>query len=285
MRLVVVSGMSGAGKTLTLRIFEDLGFLCVDNLPPALLPDLADLFPADKPRAQGVVVVIDVRSLELFNDVYESLDEVAEQGVRPQILFLDASDEALVQRFKETRRKHPLSVGEMGILESIREERKLLQHIRGRADKVINTTHLDPQKLKEEIVSFFADNGSPQMTVSVLSFGFKRGVPLDADLVFDVRFMSNPHYIIELRPFTGNDPAVRDYVFSSPVAVEYFQRLCDFLAFCLPHYVSEGKAYLTIAIGCTGGKHRSVVIANALCAFLKERGYRATADHRDIDIE
>jgi len=285
MRLVVVTGMSGAGKTLTLRIFEDLGFLCIDNLPPVLLPDLTNLFPLGKPKARDIVVVIDVRSQDLFDQFFEALDRVAEHGVKPQILFLDASDEALVQRFKETRRKHPLSDGDKGILDSIRQERQILQNIRERADKIINTTRLDPQKLKEEIISFFADIGVQRMAINVVSFGFKHGVPLDADLVFDVRFMANPHYDLSLRPLTGNDDAIRDFVLSDPVAREYCNRLCEFIGFTLPHHIAEGKAYLTIAIGCTGGRHRSVVIANALCRHLQGQGYRATVLHRDIDLE
>jgi UPF0042 nucleotide-binding protein len=283
MQLVVVTGMSGAGKTLAIRAFEDMGYFCVDNLLPSLLPELRRLCKESGSGYENVAAVVDVRSGETFHELVKAFPALANGYTRARILFLDASDEVLIQRFKETRRRHPLFDKCHGILESIATERKMLQDLKELADKVIDTSNLDPARLKSEIITYFgSDNADTGMIITVTSFGFKYGVPLDADLVFDVRFLINPHYIAEMRSFDGRDQPVEEYVMQDELTKQFLQKLEDLIAFSLPHYEKEGKAYLNIAIGCTGGRHRSVVIANQLGNFLKRLGYRTIIDHRDV---
>lgn len=286
MQLVIVTGMSGAGKTLAIRAFEDMGYFCVDNLPPNLLPNLREFCRNSECVDERIAVVVDVRSGELLSDLTRALPTLFDGFRRTRILFLDASEEVLVQRFKETRRKHPLFDKCHGILESIALERKMLVDLKELADKVIDTSDLDPARLKTEIVTYFGDDSSDAgLIITVTSFGFKWGLPLDADLVFDVRFLINPHYVPDMRPFDGRDQPVEEYVTNDPLTKEFMQRLLGLIDFSLPQYENEGKAYLNIAIGCTGGRHRSVVIANKLAAFLKGKNYKVIVKHRDVAKE
>ncbi|MDH7482402.1 MAG: RNase adapter RapZ [Armatimonadota bacterium] len=286
MQLVIVTGMSGAGKTLAIRAFEDMGYFCVDNLPPNLLPNLREFCRNSECADERIAVVVDVRSGELLSDLTKALPILFDGFKKARILFLDASEEVLVQRFKETRRKHPLFDRCHGILESIALERKMLVDLKELADKVIDTSELDPARLKTEIVTYFGDDSSDAgLIITVTSFGFKWGLPLDADLVFDVRFLINPHYVPEMRPFDGRDQPVEEYVTNDPLTKEFMQRLLGLIDFSLPQYENEGKAYLNIAIGCTGGRHRSVVIANKLAAFLKGKNYKVIVKHRDVAKE
>jgi len=281
MRLVIVTGMSGAGKTQAVRCLEDLGFLCVDNLPPALVPRFVELLRAQGDPPEKVALVMDARGGRLFDAFAEALDYLDRSGYTYEILFLDASEEVLVRRYKETRRRHPMFF-EGGILASIQRERQRLQDIRERADMVIDTSDLTNHQLKKLISDLFQASGEPRLTVTVMSFGFKYGLPLDADLVMDVRFLPNPHYIDALRPLAGNDPPVRDYVLGNPSSQAFLSRFVELLTFLLPHYYREGKSHLVIAIGCTGGKHRSVALAEAISQALQGEEYRVYVTHRDV---
>lgn len=282
-KLVVVTGLSGAGKTQALHSLEDLGYYCIDNLPPALILKFADLCAQAANKINKIALGVDIRGGEFFNALFEVLYDLNNRGIHYEILFLEASDETLVRRFKESRRRHPLSTyGE--VLEVICKERSLLQELRGRANKIIDTSGLMPKQLKDEIAAIFADQtGHPGLHVTVVSFGFKYGIPLDSDLVIDVRFLSNPHYQPELSSLTGNDRAVLDYVFKSPVTEKFMNKFIDFVEFLIPEYINEGKTTLAIAIGCTGGRHRSVALANRLGDVLGNKKYRVTVRHRDIN--
>lgn len=287
-KLVIVTGLSGAGKTQAMRSLEDLGFFCVDNLPPSLLPKFAELCGQYQGSINKIALVIDIRGGEFFDSINEMFDYLDKEESDYEILFLEASDETLVRRFKETRRRHPLST-QGQVLEGIKEERKRMEELRGRAHKVIDTSNLSTQELKAEIHSMFAGEGqdNAKLRMTVVSFGFKYGIPLDADLVIDVRFLPNPYYIPELRAFTGNDAQVQDYVNKSPVTREFLRKFYSLVKFLIPHYIQEGKTSLTIAVGCTGGQHRSVTLANRLGVMLQkqeqERGFRVVIKHRDID--
>lgn len=284
-RFVIITGLSGAGKSEAVRAFEDMGFFCVDNLPPTLIPKFAELVAQSDGKINNIALVVDIRSREFFDRLSGALDALEEMGVTYEILFLEASDEVLVRRFKETRRRHPLSA-EGGVLEGIEEERRRLEEIRGRATRIIDTTALPPRQLRERIMNAFARASQKErLDVVVVAFGFKYGIPMDADLVFDVRFLPNPHYVESLRPLTGDMEPVREYVFQSPVTRRFLQKLFDLMAFLLPHYVKEGKTQLVVGIGCTGGRHRSIAIADRLAGFLKERGYSASVEYRDRDIQ
>ncbi|MCL5935137.1 MAG: RNase adapter RapZ [Clostridia bacterium] len=287
-KLVIVSGLSGAGKTQAMRSLEDLGFFCVDNLPPSLLPKFAELCGQYQGSIDKIALVIDIRGGEFFDSINEMFDYLDKEDSDYEILFLEAADETLVRRFKETRRRHPLSP-QGQVLEGIKEERKRMEELRGRAHKVIDTSNLSTQELKAEIHSMFAGTGqdNAKLRMTVVSFGFKYGIPLDADLVIDVRFLPNPYYIPELRAFTGNDAQVQDYVNKSPVTREFLRKFYSLVKFLIPHYIQEGKTSLTIAVGCTGGQHRSVTLANRLGVMLQkqeqDRGFRVVIKHRDID--
>jgi UPF0042 nucleotide-binding protein len=260
-----------------------MGYLCVDNLPPNLLPSLREIYKDDTEHGGNIAVVVDVRSGELFSELVRTFPCLSNGYQQARILFLDASDEVLVQRFKETRRRHPLFDQCQGIIGSIAYERQILVGLKELADKIIDTSDVDPGRLKSQIVAYFgADATNAGMIITVTSFGFKFGIPLDADLVFDVRFLTNPHYVPELRPYDGRDQPVQEYVMSDDRTDEFICRLHDLIGFTLPHYQNEGKAYLNIAIGCTGGRHRSVVVANELGSFLKNSGYRTIVEHRDV---
>lgn len=281
LQLVIVTGLSGAGKTQAVWCLEDLGFFCVDNLPPTLIPKFAELVSQSGGKIKKIALVIDIRGGEFFDSVPEILEQLSREGIKYEILFLEASDETLVRRFKESRRRHPLNP-EGSVLECIREERKRLEELRGKANKIIDTTDLSPQQLKEEIFNLYGEGQEKNViTITVMSFGFKYGLPLDADLVIDVRFLPNPYYIKEMRSLTGNDPLVAKYVMDSEVTQGFLAKFNDLITFLLPHYIKEGKTSLVIAIGCTGGQHRSVVLANEIGKKLAELNYRVKVKHRD----
>jgi len=280
---LIVTGLSGAGKSLATHFLEDLGFFCVDNLPPALIPKFAEIVREAESRIHRVALVIDVRGGEFFNALDTALLSLDAMGIPFQILFLDASDEVLVRRFEETRRKHPLGGS---VLDGIRSERRRLQPVKERAHKIIDTSTLTVRELREELTeAFLRASAERTLTVSVLSFGYKYGIPLDADLVFDVRFLPNPHYVEELRALPGNSPEVREFVLRWDQTREFQRRLHDLIEYLLPQYRAEGKTHLTIAIGCTGGKHRSVVIGEDLAAALRSGGYGIRLKHRDVRKE
>ncbi|MES2460084.1 MAG: RNase adapter RapZ [Armatimonadota bacterium] len=286
--IVVLSGMSGAGKQLAARYFEDMGWRVVDNLPPRLLPLIVDEHDRGNGNASQIplCLVCDVRGGHTA-DLLPAMEILRKSGTAwPILFFLEASDTTLVQRFKETRRTHPLFSEESGILPAITAEREMLSPLRENADFVLDTTGLAPSDLRGLITDAFGDVGAPRqhpLTVTVASFGVKHGTPLDADLLFDVRFLRNPYYVEELRACDGRQPAVERYVMEDERTTAFLDRLYDLVGWSLPHYVQEGKAYLTIAIGCTGGKHRSVVVAEKLSRFLSDRGYRVLTQHRDVD--
>lgn len=283
MQLVIVTGMSGAGKTNAIRAFEDIGFFCVDNLPPNLLPNLRVQCEKSGGHNGNIAVVVDVRSGDSFPELVRAFSELSDGYKRTRTLFLDSSDEVLIQRFKETRRRHPLFDKCHGILDSISTERSMLADLKELADKIIDTSELDPARLKSEIVTYFgADTLDAGLIITVTSFGFKWGLPLDADLVFDVRFLINPYYAQELRNFDGRDQPVQEFVMNDKGTQEFITRLEELIDFSLPKYEKEGKAYLNIAIGCTGGRHRSVVVADILADFLKSKRYRTIVEHRDV---
>ncbi|MCG7408828.1 RNase adapter RapZ [Paenibacillus sp. ACRRX] len=260
-KLVIITGMSGAGKTIAVQSLEDLGFFCVDNLPPVLIPKFAELIEQSKGKIAKVALVIDLRGREFFTALSESLNYIREHfTISYEILFLDATDGVLVQRYKESRRRHPLAPDGMP-LDGIGMERKLLEDLKGWATQVIDTSNLKPAQLKERIISRFMHANQHLMSVNVTSFGFKYGVPIDADLIFDVRFLPNPHYVEQLRPRTGQDADVYDYVMKWPETQQFLTKLLDMLNFLLPQYYKEGKSQVVIGIGCTGGKHRSVAVA------------------------
>jgi UPF0042 nucleotide-binding protein len=281
--IVIVSGLSGAGKSLALRTLEDFGYFCVDNLPPALMPTFMSLCAGLKEPMQKLAMVVDIRGGEFFEDLDDALLTLNEQGTRPLILFLDADDDALVRRYKETRRRHPLSP-QGSILEGIRAERDLLSNIKTRANMIIDTSDLSISEFRKQLTEVFSKNvKAGRLLITVVTFGFKWGLPMDADLVFDVRFLPNPHYVNDLRPLSGLDLRVAQYVFKSRPATLFFSHLKRFVDFLLPQYIDEGKTHLTIAIGCTGGRHRSVAVAEALKAHLESKEHTVIVEHRDIE--
>jgi RNase adapter protein RapZ len=263
-KLVIITGMSGAGKTIAVQSLEDLGFFCVDNLPPVLIPKFAELIEQSNGKIGKVALVIDLRGREFFTSLSESLRYIKENYTLDyEILFLDATDGVLVQRYKESRRRHPLAI-DGAPLDGINNERKLLEELKGLATQVIDTSNLKPVQLKETIVSRFNQLDVDMLTLNVISFGFKYGIPIDADLIFDVRFLPNPHYIESMRPNTGQDPEVYEYVMKWGETQEFLTKLLDMLHFLIPQYKKEGKSQVVLGIGCTGGKHRSVAIAEYL---------------------
>ncbi|MEK5523994.1 RNase adapter RapZ [Heyndrickxia sp. FSL W8-0423] len=280
-QLVIITGMSGAGKTVAIQSFEDLGFFCVDNLPPTLLPKFLELMKDATNKMNKVALVMDLRGREFFEHLFKALDDLTETSwVSPRILFLDADDSVLVRRYKETRRMHPLSPSGLP-LEGIRQERMLLEELKGRAQIIFNTSELKPKELREKILEEFSINKQSIFTVNVMSFGFKHGIPIDADLVFDVRFLPNPFYIENMRPKTGLDQEVYDYVLKWNETNKFLEKVIDLLAFMLPHYKREGKSQLIIAIGCTGGQHRSVALTEYIGQYFKN-DYHTRITHRDI---
>ncbi|WP_404996280.1 RNase adapter RapZ [Caldifermentibacillus hisashii] len=284
LQIVIITGMSGAGKTVAIQSFEDLGFFCVDNLPPSLLPKFLELMRESKNKMNKVALVMDLRGREFFEQLIHVLDELQHcSWLTPHILFLDADDATLVRRYKETRRFHPLAKSGLP-LDGIRNERQLLEELKARAQTIINTSELKPKELREKITEKFTNSRQNLFTVNVISFGFKHGIPIDADLVFDVRFLPNPFYIEQLRPKTGLDQDVYEYVMKWTDTSKFLEKISDLLSFMLPLYKREGKSQLVIAIGCTGGQHRSVAIAKYLGEKLA-KDYQVQVSHREIANE
>ncbi len=281
MEFVIITGMSGAGKSQAIKILEDINYYCMDNLPPALLPNFAELCKSSSMDVNKVAVVADIRGGIFFKDLFNSLEELKNKGIRYHILFLDASDDDLIKRFKEQRRPHPLS-STGTILDGISEERNRLDEVKKKSDYIIDTSNMQLGRLKEELLRIFVKgNISYNLNISVMSFGYKYGLPQESDLVFDVRFLPNPFYIDELKNSTGNDKNVQDYVMSFDTTSIFLDKLLDMLKFLLPLYIKEGKSNLVISIGCTGGKHRSVTISNYLANMLTAENFRVLINHRD----
>jgi UPF0042 nucleotide-binding protein len=282
--LVVITGMSGAGRSTAADVLEDLGWFVVDNLPPGLLPTLADLGGRAQGRVPKIAAVVDVRSRDFFDDLTAAVADLSQSGTDPRVVFLEATDEALVRRFESVRRPHPLQ-GSGRIVDGIAREREMLGELRAEADYVIDTSSLNVHELSAKIVRAFEEHGTPGLRATVMSFGFKYGLPVDADLVVDARFLPNPHWVPELRPHTGQDDDVRNYVLGQPGAMEFVERFVDLLRLVADGYQREGKRYVTVAVGCTGGKHRSVAIAEEVAGRIDALGIDSVVVHRDMGRE
>lgn len=278
---VIIAGMSGAGRSHAAAVFEDLNWFVIDNMPPALISKVTELVQRPGSETERVILVIGRGGSEYIDELQPELDLLRDSGERVRVLFLDASDEVLIQRYEGTRRRHPL--GGAGLEEDIRREREMLSSLKDQADVFIDTSDLNVHELRDKIVSLFESTEfDASLRISVVSFGYKYGIPRDVDLIFDVRFLPNPHWIPELRPHTGLQKAVRNYVLSQPDTERFLDKLDDLFLFLLPAYEREGKSYLNVAIGCTGGKHRSVVVAEELSKVFKKRGFEPRVNHRDI---
>ena len=284
MKFVIVTGLSGSGKSEAMRSLEDMGFYCVDNLPPALIPKFAELCYQSNSTIDKVALGIDVRGRKFFKALHESLNVLRKDKYPFEILYLDCSDDILLKRYKMTRRNHPLAINRQ-IPEGIKIERTILEPLKEIADCIIDTSNMKPKDLKEEISKIYANGEvNNNLTISVVSFGFKHGIPSDSDLVFDVRFLPNPYYVEELRNKTGDDQEVRDYVMDSEISHQFYDKLLDMINFLVPQYIKEGKHHLVISIGCTGGRHRSVTICNLISDELMKQDYRVVKKHRDSMI-
>jgi len=283
MEFAVITGMSGAGKSQTIKYMEDMGFYCVDNMPPTLFSKFAQICSSSDSAITKVAFAIDTRGGVLFSELSNCIDDFEKNIGVLNLVFLDADTDTLVKRYKETRRMHPLAKNS-NLIDGIEEERKMLADVKKRADFVIDTSELKPKELRDRLKDIFLDeNETEAMQISVMSFGFKYGIPIDADLVFDVRFLPNPFYIPELKEKTGLDREVSDYVKNSSVTDEFLNKLIDMMDFLIPHYTEEGKSNLVVAIGCTGGKHRSVTVACELYSYLVSKGINSDINHRDIN--
>lgn len=281
LHILIITGLSGAGKTQTINCLEDMGYYCVDNLPPALLYKFVELSRQSEGKVNKVALVIDVRGGDFFPDLSQALVELQEENTAYEIVFLEASDEVLIRRFKESRRRHPLANGTR-LLEAIQQERKILEELRGRANLLIDTSNLSPRELKEKLESRYGENDSGGFSVNLVSFGYKAGIPMDSDLVMDVRFLPNPFYDPVMRTMTGKDRQVINYVLDSPATKSFMRRFMNLLKFLIPYYIKEGKTNLAIAIGCTGGQHRSVALADYTGKQLEKLGYNIIIRHRDV---
>lgn len=285
MQYTIVTGMSGSGKTKVIRYLEDMGYFCIDNMPPVLIPKFAEMLSSVNGNFNNVALVIDIRVGDMINELLAQINDLKRKGYDCKLLYLDADDETLVKRYKETRRQHPLD-NSSGLLASIQQERKMLSALYNAADHVIDTSNLSTQDLLQKLKSIYASPDSRHsLEINVMAFGFKYGMPLDADLVFDVRCFPNPFYIDELKHRTGNDKEVQDYVMSFPTSMKFMEKLEDMMSFMIPLYIEEGKVSLSIAIGCTGGKHRSVTMTNKLADYLKSKDYSVNVTYRDIGKE
>ena len=283
MEFVIISGLSGAGKSKAASFMEDMDFFCVDNLPAPLIPKFAELGMAGSGEYDRVVLVTDIRGGTNFDSLFRALDDLEQMKCPYRILFIEASDETIIKRYKETRRSHPLGEECDSLEQAIRLEREMLAPLRARADHIIDTSNLSTAKLKGELRRLFARGTvEGRMDVRVTSFGFKHGIPMEADLVFDVRFLPNPYYVSDLRPLTGLDQGVRDYVFTGEQADEFMERLWGLVGWLLPRYEEEGKTALVVSIGCTGGHHRSVAIAHTLAERIRAQGWPVSESHRDL---
>lgn len=283
LRVVFITGLSGSGKSNAIKCFEDLGFFCVDNLPTALLPKFTELCTQSGNEINKVAIGIDVRERGFFKNFLEVLDELKKENYNIEILFLEASDEALVRRFSETRRPHPLAKNG-SVVDGIRLERETLSELRKRADKIIDTTNYNVHQLKEVLNKHYFESEGRSLTISFVSFGYKYGIPYDVDLMLDVRFIQNPNFVKGLKPLKGSDKRVIDYVLKFHETKAFLEKLHEFLKFLIPMYEKEGKSYLTIGIGCTGGRHRSVAVSEILKGYLEKEGYSINIKHRDINF-
>lgn len=283
MRFIVITGISGAGKSLVAKHLEDAGFFCIDNLPPLLIPKIAEIVSQSYRKMDKIAVVIDIRGGELLYDLFPALDALTGDGHTYEILFMEASDKVVIERYKESRRSHPLAL-EGRLVKGIAEERRVLQKIKDRANYVIDTSTLAPKQLKDAITGILGrDSAFKGLIINIISFGFKYGIPIECDLIFDVRFIPNPYYIESMRKHTGKNEDVKEYVFSMPETTEFMEKLHSMLDFLIPNYIKEGKSQLVIGIGCTGGRHRSVAIANELGRYLEQQENRIVIEHRDIE--
>lgn len=282
LELTIITGLSGAGKSVAIKSLEDSGFYCVDNLPPSLILKMVELCMQGN-TVEHLAAVIDVRGGEFFDDLNDALDELDRGGIPYRIIFLEADDDTLIRRFKETRRSHPLHA-EGGIAASIARERELLQGLRGRADIVIDTSRSDMHQLREQLMNLYRAEGLAfPLEITIISFGYKYGLPLDADIVLDLRFLPNPFWVDELRELSGEDPRVRDYVLGKQESEEFLERVHSLLLYLKDGFMHEGRRYITVALGCTGGRHRSVVLADELAERLRSQGLQVSVRHRDID--
>ena len=282
LKLVVITGLSGAGKSHALKCFEDVGYFCIDNLPPALLPTFVELCDQQGGEIKNVALGIDIRERVFFGDLVGILHQIKQFGHSVELLFLEARDEILVRRFSESRRPHPL-LPDLPVLEGVRFEKERLGDLRGHADRIIDTSNLTVHELRDLLTRQFSeDQGGRQLTISLITFGYKFGVPYDIDLLFDVRFLRNPFFVPELKPLTGEDPRVINYVFSDPDAVPFLEHLVQLFKFLIPLFERERRSYLNVGIGCTGGRHRSIAIAKRLQDRFASSGYHVTLSHRDL---
>ncbi len=284
LQFVIITGMSGAGKSLAADVFEDIGYYLIDNLPPVLIPSIIDLSLKGGDELSKIAVVTDLRGGEMFNEINDTLLSVKNMGIEPKVLFLDASESELIRRYRENRRVHPLaSASNISISEAIAIEKKRLEIIKDKADYVVDTTLLSTKQLRNQILDIFLNNSKNSMKIQCMSYGNKYGMASEADLVFDVRCLPNPFYVSELRSKTGLDESVKKYVLDAKESKEFLNRVLSLIEYSAPLYEKEGKSRLVIAVGCTGGKHRSVTIAEEIFSFLKEKGYDASISHRDIE--
>ncbi len=281
MELLIVTGMSGSGKTNAAHVLEDIGYYCVDNIPPTLIPAFAETMSGNNAITKAAVVT-DARGGSQFNDIMLVLDALSSMGISYKILFLDCSDEVLSRRYKETRRRHPLFCDGMSVMDAVKQERELLAPVRRKADYIIVTSQTSTKQMREQLTALFLGNPQAGLSVRCMSFGFKYGVAAEADLMFDLRCLPNPFYVDHLRPLTGLDNRIKDYVLKNDITEEFKSRLLSFLDYSLPLYCAEGKSQLVIAVGCTGGKHRSVVFAELIGEYLKNKNYSVNISHRDI---
>jgi len=287
-RLVIITGMSGAGKTQVIREMEDLGYFCVDNLPPIFIPKFAELCSQSAGRVAKVALVVDTRGREFFDTLIQVLEDMEKQGIMYEMLFLEAADETIIRRYKESRRRHPMAPHGR-VSEGIARERERLDRVRGRATHIIDTSGMKRESLKEKVNGLFASEREfERMNITVVSFGFKYGIPLDADMVFDVRFLPNPFYVESLRRKSGAVNEVGEYIWKWPITQQFMEKLAGLVDFLVPNYIKEGKSQLVIAIGCTGGLHRSVFVAGKIYEGLRDKGYKVNIEHRDVknnDVE
>lgn len=282
MKIVIITGMSGSGKSEAMNVMEDMGYYCIDNLPPEIIPKMVTLSADSKGTLNKIALGVDIRGYQFLEEINNALNFLEESSFDYQIIFLESSDETIVKRYKMSRRRHPLSNGD-DILQGIFKEKTLLADIRKKADYIVDTSNFLPIDLRGEIMSLFNDDiKNKELMITIVSFGFKYGIPIDADLVFDVRFMPNPYYVIEMRHHTGNDQDVQDYVMNNENSIEFIKKLEDMLDFLIPMYIKEGKNHLVIAIGCTGGRHRSVTVSNLIYSYLLKQKYSVFLKHRDI---